>query len=518
MESCLPRWLRWAWQRPVESIADQEDVQPQVYQLMQRQPATIAEPELLQWEQESIEEMFDDDSESESTSLVESRSRVVTYTRVQPTDSISAPNALREQYRFNVEIAQGLNQMYRGDSAGTTVVLTYEASQQQAQRDAHWGQTPSELNRAIHFARVSGRQSSPRLAEQLRNYMTEEYLGRRPRTPRPPRVAEIPCLSRLEQMIKGVPWAPRPYSLLKLLTHYRSDCLDDRGNVGDLEKTINPILDFFEKDVRHFHWAENLASHYLAGCINQATHGWLEIIGWAQFAQNQAEARLESLRFLAALYKVRYHIGCDSRVPVNLRPEAMLILLRGIAHILQREKVLPYEWHCLPVLIPNEHADNPNFQQWLAEQHQEQTLFSLATSINTLTPRNMKDFVEGTNYTHIWGPIVCDSSYGQKQQALHQVKEFYGHCLNIAQGIQTYDEVIAGLCEPFSENFRAFYQEHPQYHSNDINVISHGLNEKKKPIEEELQKQALASIAEFFTSFGQECDNRHRLTSGRLLI
>jgi len=153
---------------------------------------------------------------------------------------------------------------------------------------------------------------------------------------------------RLETLIQANTLSPAPIHMRSILHRFLTDNTVQRGGPDVLIAMIDPLMRFFETEPQHLIWANNIASQYLSGCVNQPVKGICEIAAWAQIAQAPSmHEKLEMARYLLTLNGIS-EIVSQHPPGANFEVEAANILLCTIYADLNQTQTLEQPWMCIP--------------------------------------------------------------------------------------------------------------------------------------------------------------------------
>ena len=142
----------------------------------------------------------------------------------------------------------------------------------------------------------------------------------------------------------------------------------DKGTFfKDIAESVMPILEVFTENQNHLEWAEEVAKHYLQGCVNQPVVGWSEISAYASMAmQKNTIDKITASAHLRVLDVVKAYV---TGLPTDKKPgqavevEAGNALFREVHNKLLSEKKIEKPWPA----VPKEIAYEETIKKWLTK-------------------------------------------------------------------------------------------------------------------------------------------------------
>jgi hypothetical protein len=140
----------------------------------------------------------------------------------------------------------------------------------------------------------------------------------------------------------------------ELLHRFLSEGIKQRGGIKEILQATAPTLKILEENPNHLKWAEEIATAYLDGCVNQPVAGWSEISALASIAAAPTMLeKLESAKHLLVNDQVKDFVGKNfARSKVEV--EAGNALLREVHKKLLSEGVITKPWLAVPGTIAYE--------------------------------------------------------------------------------------------------------------------------------------------------------------------
>ncbi len=221
----------------------------------------------------------------------------------------------------------------------------------------------------------------------------------------------------LEKAIKSYQEMPKPTFVRELLWHYLTREVPHRGGLADLIESTKPFLELVSKEPKNLKWADQIASLYLEGCVNQPVIGWSEISACVSIAEAPTTIeKIEASKHLATTILIKSFI-CDLKE--NQKPaqdyeaEFANALLREVYKKLHDEKKIDTKkpWYAMPENIVYEHYIENFLTAKLVDKACKKInehIFSNEKLANILI----------NNYSENWGQIAFP-------QELKQIKDKY---------------------------------------------------------------------------------------------
>ncbi len=98
-----------------------------------------------------------------------------------------------------------------------------------------------------------------------------------------------------------------------LFNKFLSEGLGERDGKAAVVASVSPFLELIEGEPKHLGWVEEIAKHYLQGCVNQPVAGFSEISAWVAIAQKtELSDKIEAARQLMALEEVKQYVTANS--------------------------------------------------------------------------------------------------------------------------------------------------------------------------------------------------------------
>ena len=210
---------------------------------------------------------------------------------------------------------------------------------------------------------------------------------------------------------------PKPTFVRELLWHYLTREVPHRGGLADLIESTKPFLELVSKEPKNLEWADQIASLYLEGCVNQPVIGWSEISACVSIAEAPTTIeKIEASKHLATTILIKSFI-CDLKE--NQKPaqdyeaEFANALLREVYKKLHDEKKIDTKkpWYAMPENIVYEHYIENFLTAKLVDKACKKInehIFSNEKLANILI----------NNYSENWGQIAFP-------QELKQIKDKY---------------------------------------------------------------------------------------------
>jgi hypothetical protein len=211
------------------------------------------------------------------------------------------------------------------------------------------------------------------------------------------RLDQIATKYRKENAIE----AANPIPNITVLLHRFLDEDAERGiEIGELLKATTPILNILEENPNHLKWAEEIANHYLEGCVNQPVAGWSEISALASIAAAPTMLeKLESAKHLLVNDRVKEFVGKNfARSAVEV--EAGNALLREMHKKLLSERVITKPWLAVPGRIANEGT----IVNWLTPERVQEFRFQIEPLLQK-KPEELAELLLDSVHCKTWGEI-----------------------------------------------------------------------------------------------------------------
>ena len=219
---------------------------------------------------------------------------------------------------------------------------------------------------------------------------------------------------------------PKPTFVRELLWHYLTREVPHRGGLADLIESTKPFLELVSKEPKNLKWADQIASLYLEGCVNQPVIGWSEISACVSIAEAPTTIeKIEASKHLATTILIKSFI-CDLKE--NQKPaqdyeaEFANALLREVYKKLHDEKKIDTKkpWYAMPENIVYEHYIENFLTAKLVDKACKKInehIFSNEKLANILI----------NNYSENWGQIAFP-------QELKQIKDKYEYDERMIKG------------------------------------------------------------------------------------
>ena len=218
-----------------------------------------------------------------------------------------------------------------------------------------------------------------------------------------------------------------PSQIKTLLGHYLTDEIDFRYPdkkkfLKDIAESVMPILKVFTENPNHLEWAEEIAKHYLDGCVNQPVVGWSEISASASMAmQKNTIDKIIASDYLRVLDVVKAYV---TELPTDKKPgqrvevEAGNALFREVYNKLLSNNKIKKPWPAVPQKIAYEET----IKKWLTED-KITSAYNLAVKELEKPLRDVANYLCGAK-KH-WGKIAfpnevkkIEESYKDEKQEL----------------------------------------------------------------------------------------------------
>ena len=214
-----------------------------------------------------------------------------------------------------------------------------------------------------------------------------------------------------------------PSHIKTLLEHYLTDEInirypDKKKFLKDIAESVMPILKVFTENPNHLEWAEEIAKHYLDGCVNQPVVGWSEISAYASMAmQKNTIDKITASAHLRVLDIVKAYVA-EQKPGSAVEVEAGNALFREVYNKLLSEKKIEKPWPA----VPKEIAYEEIIKTWLTED-------KITSAYNLAVKELEKPLRDVANYLceakKQWGKIAfpnevkkIEESYKDEKQEL----------------------------------------------------------------------------------------------------
>jgi len=166
-------------------------------------------------------------------------------------------------------------------------------------------------------------------------------------------VAETKLELAINSYAERNPDLTRPERIKTLLNRFVTEGIEERGGNKEIVKTTSAILTAFTQDPNHLKWAEEIATAYMQGCVNQPVAGWSEICALMAIAQAPKEKKLEAskqYRVLQRVLEYLYELPADQQFVV-FQAEAANSLFKEVHKKLLNEGEIDQAWQGVPKSI-----------------------------------------------------------------------------------------------------------------------------------------------------------------------
>ena len=166
-------------------------------------------------------------------------------------------------------------------------------------------------------------------------------------------VAETKLELAINSYAERNPDLTRPERIKTLLNRFVTEGIEERGGNKEIVKTTSAILTAFTQDPNHLKWAEEIATAYMLGCVNQPVAGWSEICALMAIAQAPKEKKLEAskqYRVLQGVLKYLYELPADQQFNL-FQAEAANSLFKEVHKKLLNEGEIDQAWQGVPKSI-----------------------------------------------------------------------------------------------------------------------------------------------------------------------
>jgi hypothetical protein len=211
------------------------------------------------------------------------------------------------------------------------------------------------------------------------------------------RLAQIATTYKEENAIEATNPAP---NIRVLLHRFLTEGIGQRGEIEEILQSVNPTLGVLEENPSHLKWAEEIASHYLDGCVNQPVAGWSEISASASIATAPTMLeKLESAKHLLVNDQVKDFVGKNfARSAVEV--EAGNALLREVHQKLLSEGVITKPW----LAVPGRIAYELTVSDWLTPEIVQEFRVQIEPLLQK-TPEELAEFLLESVHCKTWGEI-----------------------------------------------------------------------------------------------------------------
>lgn len=156
-----------------------------------------------------------------------------------------------------------------------------------------------------------------------------------------------------------------------LLHRFLTEGIEQRGGIGQILQATTSTLDILAENPNHLKWVEEIASNYLAGCVNQPVGGWSEISALASIAAAPTMLeKLESAKHLLVNDRVKEFVGRTFK-GARVEIEAGNALLREEHATLVSDGLIKKPWLAVPGPIAYEETIGTWLRENAAQFHNE---------------------------------------------------------------------------------------------------------------------------------------------------
>ena len=253
------------------------------------------------------------------------------------------------------------------------------------------------------------------------------------------RLAQIATKYKEENAIE----ATNPISnTTELLHRFLSEGIKQRGGIKEILQATAPTLKILEENPNHLKWAEEIATAYLDGCVNQPVAGWSEISALASIAAAPTMLeKLESAKHLLVNDQVKEFVGKNfARSEVEV--EAGNALLREVHKKLLSEGVITKPWLAVPGTI----AYEGTVSDWLTPEIVQEFRDQIEPLLQK-TPEELAELLLDSVHCKTWGEI----NFPEQLKAINNPYE-----QDRAKGLREFEEMSQGqdreaLTQKFTE-------------------------------------------------------------------
>lgn len=190
-----------------------------------------------------------------------------------------------------------------------------------------------------------------------------------------------------------------PDFLKKMLRIYRCSDIFERGGAQHLGHNVRTLVEEFINHPEHLVWANDLAQHFLAGCVNQPVRGFSEIAAWLVVAkQTTASRRFDALRYPTILELIQKRMFEENNL-LGVEVEKANALLREACS----GHPLCSDW----LGIPGKLAYEETITGWLNTQ--QKLIFEIWDTVQHMSGAMIHDFLMHTDFMLTWAPIAFPS-------------------------------------------------------------------------------------------------------------
>jgi len=263
------------------------------------------------------------------------------------------------------------------------------------------------------------------------------------------RLAQIATKYREDNVIEAANPAPNTTELLHRFLDDTAE-YEYRGGAGKLLQATALTLRILEKNPNHLKWAEEIATAYLAGCVNQPVAGWSEISALASIAAAPTMLeKLESAKHLLVNDQVKDFVGKNfARSKVEV--EAGNALLREVHKKLLSEGVITKPWLAVPGTI----AYEGTVSDWLTPEIVQEFRDQIKPLLQK-KPEELAELLLDSVHCKTWGEI----NFPEQLKAINDPYE-----QDRAKRLEEFEEMSQGqdrgaLTQKFTEDQKTLADE-----------------------------------------------------------
>ena len=298
------------------------------------------------------------------------------------------------------------------------------------------------------------------------------------------RLAQIATKYREDNVIEAANPIP---NTTELLQRFLDKNAEDRGGVGKLLQATAPTLKILEENPNHLKWAEEIATAYLTGCVNQPVAGWSEISALSSIAEAPTMLeKLELAKHLLVNDRVKEFVSARF-VGREFEVEAGNALLREVHKKLLSEGVITKPW----LAVPDEVVHEAAISGWLTPG-KVQELRDQIEPLLQKTPEELAEFLLNTR-RQTWGEInfpeqlkAINNPY--EQDRAKRLEEFEDEIAKIPKGPDR-AALTEALTTKLAEDQKALAERNQDLVLEEIATLTRSM------LAREMQERGMRSLA-----------------------
>ena len=250
-----------------------------------------------------------------------------------------------------------------------------------------------------------------------------------------------------------------PY-IQKLLFRYLTNNVSDRGDLKYLLAMANPLIDTLIENPQHLTWTDNLASQFLAACVNQPQAGLSEIYAMMAIAQaNNITEKLTAAKHLILIEEVKKYIVTlpqDQKIASGIEIEAGNALIRDVHAKLLTEKIITKPFYGISAHI----AYEASLLGWITPEKVDAAYRTVKSAMEEDISVTATRLCEGAN-REVWIEIAFPEEVAKMKKVHSKQKGFLGHVAEI-KGAENkgekLSEILADLTGEDLDSFKEYYK------------------------------------------------------------